>query len=260
MHATPIRREPPRFRRVTVRRVERLTRRLVQVTLGGDELAGLPVDEPAASVRLLLPSVERGAFELPRWNGNEFLLANGTRPVIRTFTPRRFDDDARALDLQMVVHDGAGVASEWAARAEPGLAAAVSGTGRGYTLDPHARAFVIAGDETAMPAISQLLEHLPDTVPAFVHVEIAAPDARFDLGNRDVQWHELPSGARAGDALVAAVRAAEIPDGARIWVAGEAASVQRIRKHLFGERGVARAHATVRGYWKLGVTESATPG
>ena len=51
-----VRREPPRFRRVEVRRVEERTPRLTRVTLGGDELEGFAVEEPAASVRLLLPS------------------------------------------------------------------------------------------------------------------------------------------------------------------------------------------------------------
>jgi len=37
-------------------------------------------------------------------------------------------------------------------------------------------------------------------------------------------------------------------------VAGEAAAVQRIRRHLFTERGVTRSHAAVRGYWKHGRT------
>jgi NADPH-dependent ferric siderophore reductase len=256
MTTIPIRREPPRFRAVVVRRVEPVTPRLVQVTFGGDDLAGLTVAEPAASVRLLLPSVDRGPLEIPVWNGNEFRLRDGTRPVIRTFTPRRFDLDANELQLQMVVHDGGGIASDWATRAEPGLAAAISGTGRGYTVDAEARAFVLAGDETALPAMSQLLEHLPVSADVRVDIEITTPDARLDLGAADVHWHVLPADRRAGDALVAAVQSIDIRDGARIWVAGEAAAVQRIRKHLFNERGIARAQTTVRGYWKLGVTDA----
>ena len=35
-------------------------------------------------------------------------------------------------------------------------------------------------------------------------------------------------------------------------MAGEAAAVQRIRHHLFDERGLSRSHAVVRGYWKHG--------
>ena len=59
-----VRRAPPPFRRVAVRRVERLSPRLARVTLSGAELAGWSVDEPAASVRLLLPTP--GETELVR--------------------------------------------------------------------------------------------------------------------------------------------------------------------------------------------------
>ena len=52
--------------------------------------------------------------------------------------------------------------------------------------------------------------------------------------------------------MVAAVAGADLPAGTRVWVAGEAAAVQRIRRHLFEERGLSRAQATVRGYWKHG--------
>ena len=70
-------------------------------------------------------------------------------------------------------------------------------------------------------------------------------------------WHEATPEAPPGDALVAAVRAAELPSGGRVWVAGEAAAVQRVRRYLFEERGVPRRDATVRGYWKHGRAASA---
>ena len=62
----------------------------------------------------------------------------------------------------------------------------------------------------------------------------------------------LPPGAPPGDELVAAVRTVEIVAGTRWWAAGEAAAMQRIRRHLFEERGVPRDQTTVRGYWKHG--------
>ncbi|HEX6418985.1 MAG TPA: siderophore-interacting protein [Acidimicrobiales bacterium] len=248
-----IRREPPRFRAVAVAGVRAVTPRLVRVTLAGPELAGLQIDRPAASVRLLLP--EPGAdLVLPAWNGNEFLLPGGARPTIRTLTPRRFDPDGPALDVEVVVHDG-GAASQWATTAPVGAPAAVSGPGRGYAIEPEAPAFLLAGDETAIPAIGQLLEVLPPATPVQVHVEVAAPDARLALPRHPratVAWHDLAPGQVPGEALVAAVRGAALDPGTRVWVAGEAAAVQRIRRHLFAERGVPRAQATVRGYWKRG--------
>ena len=78
---------------------------------------------------------------------------------------------------------------------------------------------------------------------------VPADDARDHI---TVTWYDLPAGAPPGDALVAAIEAAELVPGERVWAAGEAAAVQRIRKHLFGPRAIPRAHAHVRGYWKHG--------
>ena len=214
---------------------------MTRVTVAGSELEGLAVEQPAASVRLLLPSSGSHELVMPSWNGNEFLLPDGRRPTIRTFTPRRLDRDALELDLEIVVHGG-GLASEWADAAEPGDVAAVSG-------------FLLAGDETALPAISQLLESLPADRPVHVRIEVARPEARLatpDHPEATIEWCELRPGASAGDALVAAVRNADLPSGTRVWVAGEAAAVQRIRRHLFQDRGLPRAQASVRGYWKHG--------
>ena len=251
---TRLRREPPAFRRVAVRRVERLTPRMVRVTLAGDELAGLTVEQPAASVRMLLPSPGSAGLVVPQWNGNEFLLPDGHRPAIRTFTPWRVDPDALELDVGIVVHGG-GVASEWVQSARPDDPAAISGPGRGYRVEGNAPMFLVAGDETALPAITQVLESLPTDAPVQVCVEIAHADGRLELpahAGASVEWCLLAPEAVPGEALGGAVRAAELAADARVWVAGEAAGVQRIRRHLFEERGIPRAQTAVRGYWKHG--------
>lgn len=238
-----------------VRAARPLSPRLVRVTLGGPELDGFTVDQPAASVRLLLPSPGSDDLVMPTWDGNEFLLPGGERPAIRTLTPRRVHDGA--LDVDIVLHDG-GVASRWAAGAEPGDEAAVSGPGRGFDVDPEVASYLLAGDESAIPAISQLLEAIPEDATIGVLVEVAHPDARLELPDHPgatVTWHDLHPGARAGEALVAAVESADIPEAAHVWAAGEAAAVQRIRKHLAGDRDLPRSQTTVRGYWKVGRSE-----
>lgn len=253
---TPMRtrREPPAFRRLTVRAVAPLTPRLVRVTLGGSELEGLVVEQPAASVRLLLPSPGSSELVMPAWTGNEFLLPDGRRPAIRTLTPRRLDPGALTLEVEIVLHEG-GAASAWARAAEAGDEAAISGPGRGYPIDPDATAFLVAGDESAIPAISQLLEVLPADKPVQVLIEVAHPDARLPLPDHPgatVEWHDLPPGAAPGDALTAAVTAAELPANARIWAAGEAAAMQRIRRLILDERNLPRSETWIRGYWKSG--------
>lgn len=233
-------------------RVQALTPRMVRVTLAGPELAGFPVPEPAASVRLLIPSSGRSRLVIPEWNGNEFLLPDGQRPIIRTFTPRRYRPDELELDLDIVLHKG-GATSTWAASASHGAPAAISGPGRGYDLDPAASAFLLVGDETAIPAIAQLLEALPEDKSIRAIIEIARPDSRLALPDHPqatVEWLNMPAGEAPGNSLIATVEEAELAEGTKFWVAGEAAAMHKIRQHLFKERGLPRSNATVRGYWK----------
>jgi len=220
---------------------------MTRVILGGDELEGFSIDRPAASVRLLLPTA--GELEIPAWNGNEFLLSDGTRPIIRTLTPRRFDAEAQELHLDVVLHES-GAASTWAETTLPGEKVAVSGPGRGYHIDRDATGFLLAGDETAIPAICQLLEHLPG-VPLAVHLLVSHTEARVDLHRDvDVTWHLASDSSNSREPLCDAIRATDLAHGLRIWAAGEAAAMQRIRNYLFREINFPRSQATVRGYWK----------
>ena len=248
-----VRREPPRFRRVAVRSKQHLSERMLRVVLGGDELAGFGIESPASSVRLLLPRPGHDQIEMPTWTGNHFELATGDRAPIRTFTPRAFDAEQLELALDVVLHD-CGAATDWARGAAIGDEVAISGPGRSETLDPTARSFLLAGDESAIPAISQLLESIGHDCTVAVHIEITHPRARFDLPEHPsatITWHAATRGTAPGDAFATAVeRLDELPDA--IWVAGEAATVQRLRTHLFDERGRTRKSITARGYWKLG--------
>ncbi|MGI9624329.1 MAG: siderophore-interacting protein, partial [Acidimicrobiales bacterium] len=225
--------------------------RMMRVVVGGSELDGLEIHDPAASIRLLVPSGE--VFEVPKWNGNEFLLADGRRPVIRTFTPVSLDSTGHELTIDIVRHPG-GAISTWVEAARPGDPCAVSGPGRGESIDATAERYVLLGDETAIPAIEQLLAAIPSTIDIETIIEVADEDGRLDLADcaaGDVEWHVPEPGEAPGSTLLSAIAATTIDEGTRVWAAGEAASVQAIRKHLFGERGIPRTHTTIRGYWKV---------
>jgi NADPH-dependent ferric siderophore reductase len=237
-----------------VARVEPVTTRLSRVTLAGPDLAGFRVEQPASSIRVLLGRPGSADLVIPDWTGNAFVRPDGSRPTIRTLTPLRVDPDAGEIDVAIVVHPG-GTAARWAQQVGPGDVAAISGPARGYAVDPDARSFLLGGDETAIPAISQLLAAVPAEREVRVLIEVAQADARPPLPRHPgaaVQWVVGSDGGRPGEALVDAIRAAEIASGARVWVAGEAAAVQRVRRHLWEERGLPRTETTVRGYWKHG--------
>ena len=251
--AVRTRQPPPPFRRVEVASVRRRSDHLVGVTVTGSELEGWADPEPASSVRLLLPGEGLAEPVLPTWEGNEFLDPDGSRPIIRTLTPVRFDADRLELDLEVVLHGDAPL-SGWADAVAAGDRAAVSGPGRGYAVPVDASALVLVGDETAIPAIGTVLAIVPPAVEVVVVIEARSASAGIELPEhprRQLEWLEPLGDRPPGSAMADRVEGLMVPDDAHWWVAGEAAAVQRIRKHLFGSRDVPRARATVRGYWKV---------
>jgi NADPH-dependent ferric siderophore reductase len=227
---------------------------MTRVTFTGPELEGFTVEHPAASVRLLLSQPGKREVDIPTWAGNEFLLPDGQRATIRTFTPLRFDDEVLELDLDVVLH-GKGAMFDWLGASSVGDPAAISGPGRGYAIDESAIDFLLAGDETAIPAISQLITSLPSHATVRAIIEIGLPDAELPMPFHPrvtVDWQLRGPNAAPGSALVPAVRNATVDIETRVWAAGEAAAMHQIRTHIFEELGMPRGMATVRGYWKHG--------
>lgn len=243
------RRPPPAFQVIEV--VERLdlNPHMTRLTLEGDVFESWELPDPAASFRLVVPWSSEEPLELPTWNGNEFLLGDGTRPALRTFTPLRLQ--GKRLDVDVVRHQG-GAVSGWADNARLGAQAAVSGVGAGYQFDPATSTMLILGDETAIPAITTILAALPDQVPADVIIETRSAEAQQPLpDNEQISIRWIRRAGRPGEQLAGKVtQRADFEETLRVWAAGEAASMQAIRKHLKAS-GIERQHTHVRGYWKV---------
>ena len=227
--------------------------RLVGVDLAFEQVEWLAGVEPAASVRLLLPSAPDTALEIPAWNGNEFLLPDGRRPLLRTLTPLEVDDEQSVLRLAVLRH-GSSPLSTWLTGCTPGDEVAVSGPGRGLTSDPAVHDWVLAGDESAVPAIDTLLRTIPPVATVRVLIELDdlgdGRPALSDHPGTSVDWAVLPPDAEPGDTLVQRVADLTLAPDTLLWAAGEAAAMHRIRGGL--DRGTApRSMTVVRGYWKV---------
>jgi NADPH-dependent ferric siderophore reductase len=254
----PAKPRKPRYP-ATVKRVQTLTPRMVRVTFTSSELADFGWNGPAAHIKLIFGGAPPTQAPAAANTSAATSAPAEPRPTMRTYTPRRFDRDARELDVDFVLH-GEGPASAWASRAAVGQTLTVAGPGRNYAIDPSADWFMLAGDDSALPAISTILEHLPATARAIVFVEVvdAAEEHQFYSGaNAQITWlHRGENPASAGTLLESAVRNFTLPAGSgRVYVACEAGAVRRIRRHLLAERGMSRDHIVTRGYWKLGETD-----
>jgi NADPH-dependent ferric siderophore reductase len=233
--------------------VSKVTPRLLSVLVTGDELDGFADAAPTSHLKVFLPAEGQDAPYLPEHAPEGTDAADTTPPVVRTYTPRRYDPATRTLEIQFLLH-GEGPASAWAERAKPGDRIAVAGPGGRFSLDPVADHWWLAADESAIPAAATLLEALPDTATVDVHLEVDGPEDEIDFtapAKTTITWHYRTPGAYGAD-LSAAARSAAIPDGARIWVACEAAAMRDIRRHFLAERNLPPATLVTRGYWRTG--------
>jgi NADPH-dependent ferric siderophore reductase len=241
-----------------VRRVERITPHMIRVTIGGEELADFGAGaytDHYVKIQFPVPGVvypEPYDMEVIRRD-----LPREQWPRTRTYTVRSWDPESLELAIDFVHHGDKGLAGPWAARVEPGEEVLFSGPGGAYAPSEDADWHLLAGDESALPAISAALERLPVGAPAKVFVEVAGPDEEQDLTAQDAEivWVHR-NGGQIGDALVEAVCELEFPPGAvHAFVHGEANFVKRLRRYLRVDQQVPLEQLSISGYWRCDTDE-----
>jgi NADPH-dependent ferric siderophore reductase len=160
--------------------------------------------------------------------------------------------------IDFVVHGDAGIAGPWAARAKPGDSFHFMGPGGGYAPDPEADWHLLAGDESALPAIAAALSGMPAgaRVKAFIEVADPAEEQKLEtVADAEITW--LHRGGRPiGDVLVEAVRGVEFPAGrVHAFIHGEATFVKDLRGYLRIDRGLPLSQLSISGYWRRGMNE-----
>ncbi|MBK0868146.1 MAG: siderophore-interacting protein [Saccharopolyspora sp.] len=253
----------PPTRTLEVLRTADLTPSMRRITLGGDEIAGFRDEHTGPNIKVFVPQRGQRRPVLPVFDhdaGRHVWPEAHERPTMRTYTVRRYDEARGELDVDFVMHGEHGVASSWARGAAPGDYLGVQGPG-GRT--PRAADwYLLIGDETALPAISAIIEGLPLTASgeAFLEVSDSAEQQHIECPpNLNLNWlHRdgVPAGrsTKLGDA----VRELDIPPQRDVsaWVSGESGVVRGIRRHLRRDRGLDAASVLAIGYWKAGMVET----
>jgi NADPH-dependent ferric siderophore reductase len=252
-------------------RREELTSHMFRVVLGG---SGFDTFTPSkftdSYVKLVFVGDDVDIARLPQpLTLDSFAdLPPAEQPVVRTLTVRRADPAAREIAIDVVVHGEHGAAGLWAATAEPGQPVYLMGPSGAYAPDPAADWHLLAGDETALPAISVALEALPTNAIGQAFIEIAGPEDEIPLtapqGVR-IDWiyrggrADLIGEDRAGDfaPLIEAVKSAPwLPGQVHAFVHGEAQAVMHnLRPYIRKDREVDAKWASISGYWRRGRTE-----
>jgi iron complex transport system ATP-binding protein len=230
---------------LTVSSVQELSPNFRRITFGGYSLRdfGVNGDTLDLRIKLMIPSLAEDGTQLPLpvfemaqtgWYREWLAMDPAVRGSMRTYTVRqsRLDAVYPEIDVDFVMHfdaDGhGGPAANWALNAKPGDAITIIGPNNraaqcataevygGIEWRPGmAERILLAGDETAIPAISAILESLPSYMTGHAFLEVPEAGDFLDLktaANIDITW--LPRGAaigrsrRHGELLQQAVRAA----------------------------------------------------
>ena len=292
----------PAFRpfEVRVARVRALRPSFRRVTFTGDDLDEFASQGADQRIKVLLPLPGAGLADClvgEDWYARWRALPEERRNPMRTYTVRAARPLEREVDVDFLLHGPTGPASAWALGARPGDQVVLVGPnarfpghpgGVEWRPAPGARALLLAGDETAVPALCAIAEALPEGTGARVLLEVPTEVDVLDLDvPADVRLTWLPRRCGRtvhprGLLLTAAVCAAaeelgargpagettevdpdgllwEVPDdaaapgtGPYAWLAGEAGMVTGLRRHLLREAGFDRRSVAFMGYWREG--------
>ncbi|MFD2840009.1 siderophore-interacting protein [Populibacterium corticicola] len=205
--------EQSRFFRASVRSIQDITPSFRRFTFTSQDLAdyGDPgydqrikvVFGPMTADPGILPVHDLEAMPTgPDWYQDWRSMPEHERPPFRTYTTRAVRREVCEVDIDMVVHEVSGPASQWIQGARPGDEVLIFGpttaaTGVSFGIDfvppENVGHVLLVGDETAAPAIACILEQYPD-VPATVVLELPhehdinylprRPDVRYVTGSR----------------------------------------------------------------------------
>lgn len=308
---------------LAVARVQELSPNFRRITFTGEGLHRFGVAGPTLDLRIkvMIPALDDAGCALPLpafagaaadgvvelgggWYQQWLAMDPASRGTMRTYTVRRLRGGPRPeLDVDFVLHfDDAGTggpASCWAARAAAGDRVTIIGPNAAANrTNPYggiewrpglATHVLLAGDETALPAVAAILGQLPPEITGNAILEV--PDAAdfqdlHTAASMEISW--LARGRRPhGELLDAAVRTKVAVRGAGVppvpgtepedvnvdetilwettaestkpfyaWIAGEAAVIRELRRYLVRDVGIDRRQVAFMGYWRQGKAES----
>ena len=124
-------------------------------------------------------------------------------------------------------------------------------------MDYDADWYILAGDETALPAIATIIETLPASIPAQVYLEVLDNAEEQELPNLplvQVFWlHRGHNQAVPGQMLLSALRNISIPEGnGHVWIGCEASVVRSAKKMFIEDRFLDETKIHAQGYWQHG--------
>jgi NADPH-dependent ferric siderophore reductase len=242
-------------REATVVAVSHPAPEYVRVTLTGPDFADFGSTGPGDHTRTFFPDPATGELVAPvaTGPGEEGVVRPDRVTFGRDFTPLNVRDEAgrRLVDLDILRHENAGPAAQWAARAAIGDRLVLVGPRGSKAATQNASRVVLVVDGTSLPAAARWLAEGPASTAVEVIAAVPDPDtAREYLAQAVDRGFALHA---AGGDLVTALTAVGVDASTYVFAAGEASALVPLRRHLRHTLMLPREQYSVTGYWRGGV-------
>jgi len=238
----------PSPKQVIVESTQAVTPNMLRITFQSDSLREFPANCEGGYIKLLFtPS---GSTDLSTMSPDD-------RPVMRTYTIRKFDEKAGSIEVDFVrhiTHDlQCGFAARWAMNAGKGDTISIAGPGTIQDMKTEADWFFMTADMTALPALSAKIKRLPRDAKGYAVIKVIAQE--------DIQSIDAPEGFSVhwifeqDDLTEYARQLTWLEGSASIWCACEFDSMRGLRQYFRNEKQVERDNIYISSYWKQGVAE-----
>ena len=234
------------FVSAAISEIEQLTPRMRRVRFSGPRLRGLNWT-PGQHIRLQVASL------------GESVLRLHPNDALRTYSIFDADPELGTLDIVMLNHDSdprpTTPARRWSVAASIGDRVQFTRPQGNLVVRHDAPYHVFAGEETASVAFAAMLRSLPPTAHVHGVVESADDADHLRLARPLNQVERGNASAKDSVVLADALRALRLPDHPGVaYLAGEARTIQTLRKILITERGWDRRNIRTKPFWTPGRT------
>jgi NADPH-dependent ferric siderophore reductase len=215
----------------TVTSIDPIARRMRHITISATELRGQSW-KPGQQVRV---RTEDG---------------HGPR---RTYSVYAYAGDT--IELCVLEHGEKGPGSKWGRKLKVGQPVNLSQPEGSFVLRRSAPYHLFVGEETASVPFAAMLRALPSDAQVFGVVEVDTPEDRIPLPDSITWAYRAGASAASSETLLDAVRALKLPDEPGIaYLAGEARTIQLVRKQLVKERNWSKRNVVTKPFWTPGKT------
>jgi NADPH-dependent ferric siderophore reductase len=247
---------------ITIVSAENVTPRMRRLIVSCEDAARFDTAD-GLHVRLLMPPKGRKPVWPTTLADGRVGWPEGEDAIgVRYYTIRSIDLERKEMAIDFVLHEDCGKrmpGAEFGLTAQPGDQAGLLGPGAGGM--PEARDLLLAGDETALPAIGRMIELATPDMRIHAIIEVADKTEEQTLvcasENFSIEWLHRNGAEPSTAGLLEPAIAAKLEGlGAEafVWVACEKNEAQSIRARLKAH-GLDRSRMSSITYWRRGYTD-----